>query len=128
MMKYWGIFSVSFVSESNFHKEYQQKIINISINSSFLGVYLYICTPVVHLELQKVVKVYKCTPQIKYMNITLKQKNLADGRISLFIEYYKGSSTNAQGRRVHLRNFEYLKLYLHPDPKSAKEKKRIKKL
>ncbi len=60
------------------------------------------------------------------MNITLKQKNLADGRISLFIEYYKGSSTNAQGRRVHLRNFEYLKLYLHPDPKSVKEKKENK--
>ena len=60
------------------------------------------------------------------MNITLKQKNLADGRISLFIEYYKGSSTNAQGRRVHLRNFEYLKLYLHSDPKSAKEKKENK--
>lgn len=60
------------------------------------------------------------------MNITLKQKNLADGRISLFIEYYKGSSTNAQGRRVHLRNFEYLKLYLNPDPKSAKEKKENK--
>lgn len=62
------------------------------------------------------------------MNITLKQKNLADGRISLFIEYYKGSSTNAQGRRVHLRNFEYLKLYLHPDPKSTKEKKENKEI
>ena len=45
-------------------------------------------------------KVYKCTPQTKYMNITLKQKNLADGRIRLFIEYYKASSTNAQ-RRYH---------------------------
>jgi len=40
------------------------------------------------------------------MNITLKQKNLADGRISLFIEYYKGSSTNVQGKRIHLRDFE----------------------
>lgn len=34
------------------------------------------------------------------MNITLKQKNLADGRITLFIEYYKGSSTNVQGKRI----------------------------
>ena len=58
------------------------------------------------------------------MNITLKQKNLADGRISLFIEYYKGSSTNVQGKRIHLRDFEYLKLYLHPDPKTPKERKR----
>ncbi|WP_280694256.1 hypothetical protein [Chryseobacterium sp. H1D6B] len=62
------------------------------------------------------------------MNITLKQKNLADGRISLFIEYYKGSSTNVQGKRIHLRDFEYLKLYLHPEPKTPKEKERIKKL
>ena len=60
------------------------------------------------------------------MNITLKQKNLADGRISLFIEYYKGSSTNVQGKRIHLRDFEYLKLYLHPDPKTPKEKKENK--
>jgi len=60
------------------------------------------------------------------MNITLKQKNLADGRISLFIEYYKGSSTNVQGKRSHLRDFEYLKLYLHPDPKTPKEKKENK--
>jgi len=58
------------------------------------------------------------------MNITLKQKNLADGRISLFIEYYKGSSTNVQGKRIHLRDFEYLKIYLHPEPKTPKEKKR----
>jgi integrase len=60
------------------------------------------------------------------MKITLKQKNLADGRISLFIEYYKGSSTNVQGKRIHLRDFEYLKLYLHPEPNSAKEKKENK--
>ncbi len=40
---------------------------------------------------------YKYTPQIKCMNITLKQKNLADGKISFFIEYYKGSSTNIEG-------------------------------
>ena len=60
------------------------------------------------------------------MNITLKQKNLADGRISLFIEYYKGSSTNVQGKRIHLRDFEYLKLYLHPEPKTPKEKKENK--
>ena len=60
------------------------------------------------------------------MKITLKQKNLSDGRISLYIESYKGSSTNLQGKRVHLRDFEYLKLYLHQDPNSGKEKKENK--
>lgn len=60
------------------------------------------------------------------MKITLKQKNLADGRVSLYIEYYKGSSTNVEGKRIHLRDFEYLKLYLHKDPKSVKEKKENK--
>ncbi len=71
-------------------------------------------------------EVYKCTPQIKLMKITLKQKKLADGMISLYVEYYKGSSTNLQGKRIHLRDFEYLKLYLHPEPKSVKEKKENK--
>ena len=56
------------------------------------------------------------------MKITLKQKTLKDGRISLYIEYYKGSSTNLEGKRIHLRDFEYLKMYLLSAPKTAKEK------
>ncbi|OVE55848.1 MULTISPECIES: site-specific integrase [Chryseobacterium] len=60
------------------------------------------------------------------MKITLKQKKLTNGKISLFIEYYKGSSTNNQGKRIHIRDFEYLKLYLHSEPNSAKEKKENK--
>ena len=43
------------------------------------------------------------------MKITLKQKKLADGMMSLYVDYYKGSSTNLQGKRIHLRDFEYLK-------------------
>lgn len=31
-----------------------------------------------------------------------------------------------QGKRIHLRDFEYLKLYLHPEPKTPKEKKENK--
>ena len=56
------------------------------------------------------------------MKITLKQKTLKDGRISLYIEYYKGSSTNLEGKRIHLRDFEYLKMYLYSEPKSTKER------
>ena len=58
----------------------------------------------------------------KLMKITLKQKTLKDGRISLYIEYYKGSSTNLEGKRIHLRDFEYLKMYLYSEPKSTKER------
>ena len=58
----------------------------------------------------------------KLMKISLKQKTLKDGRISLYIEYYKGSSTNLEGKRIHLRDFEYLKMYLYSEPKSTKER------
>ncbi|MDQ8747751.1 site-specific integrase [Elizabethkingia miricola] len=57
------------------------------------------------------------------MKITLKRKNLKDGQISLYIEYYKGSTIDINGKRIHLREFEYLKLYLNAEPKNAKEKK-----
>ncbi|KFC18326.1 site-specific integrase [Epilithonimonas lactis] len=60
------------------------------------------------------------------MKISLKQKNLKDGRISLFLEFYKGSSTDNNGKRIHLREFEYLKMYLIAEPKNAKEKKENK--
>ncbi|QNL49661.1 site-specific integrase [Olivibacter sp. SDN3] len=58
------------------------------------------------------------------MRITLKEKKLKNGTISLYIEYYKGSNTDSDGRRVHLRDFEYLKLYLSENPKTAVEKKK----
>ncbi|OPB97991.1 tyrosine-type recombinase/integrase [Elizabethkingia occulta] len=60
------------------------------------------------------------------MKITLKRKNLKDGQISLYIEYYKGSTIDINGKRIHLREFEYLKLYLNAEPKNAKEKKENK--
>lgn len=40
------------------------------------------------------------------MRISLKQKKLKNGTISLYIEYYKGSSTDETGKRIHLRDFE----------------------
>jgi mobilizable transposon, int protein len=60
------------------------------------------------------------------MKITLKQKRLKDGLISLYIEYYKGSSLDVNGKRTHLRDFEYLKLYLFPSPKDRNEKQKNK--
>lgn len=57
------------------------------------------------------------------MLITLKQKKLKDGRISLYLEYYKGSNIGVDGKRIHIRDFEYLKMYLLQDPKTPSEKK-----
>jgi hypothetical protein len=31
----------------------------------------------------------------------------------VYLEYYKRSTDNAHGKRVHLRDYEYLKLYPH---------------
>ena len=49
------------------------------------------------------------------MKITLRKKKLTTGRYSLYIEYYKGSSQNDQGKTEHARQFEYLKEYLNED-------------
>ena len=56
------------------------------------------------------------------MKITLKEKILNTGKISLYLEYYKGSTIDANGKRKHLRTQEYLKIYLHQNPKSTTEK------
>lgn len=60
------------------------------------------------------------------MKISLIQRKLKDGRISLSIEFYRGSEITDDGKRKHLRNFENLDTYLIVDPKTAKEKKENK--
>lgn len=60
------------------------------------------------------------------MKISLKKKKLASGKFSLYIEYYKGSYIDNNGTKKHNRDFEYLKMYLHDDPKSRDEKKENK--
>ncbi|KEO71739.1 site-specific integrase [Anditalea andensis] len=60
------------------------------------------------------------------MNITLKEKKLSNGMISLYIEYYKGSTSDLNGKRSHIRDFEFLKIYLHQNPKDAVERKENK--
>lgn len=60
------------------------------------------------------------------MMITLKERKLKSGNVSLFIEYYKGSETSKNGKRRHIRDREYLKMFLHSEPKNANEKKKNK--
>lgn len=60
------------------------------------------------------------------MKITLKERKLPSGKISLLIEYYKGSETTPEGKRRHIRDFENLKIYLHPNAKTASERKENK--
>lgn len=60
------------------------------------------------------------------MKITLKERKLPSGKVSLLIEYYKGSETSPEGKRKHIREFENLQLYIDPNAKTASEKKRNK--
>ncbi|BCY28977.1 tyrosine-type recombinase/integrase [Flavobacterium okayamense] len=62
------------------------------------------------------------------MQISLKRKKLKNDRFSLYIEYYKGSQLDKDGKRIHNRDFEYLKLYPHQNPKTASEKKENKEI
>lgn len=56
------------------------------------------------------------------MKISLRKKKLTTGRISLYLEYYNGYSIDENGKTIHDRAFEYLKLYLHGNPITANEK------
>lgn len=60
------------------------------------------------------------------MKISLRKRKIANGRITLFLEYYLGYSINENGKMKHNRSFEYLKLYLHENPITAIEKKENK--
>ena len=60
------------------------------------------------------------------MKISLKKKKLKTGKYSLFIEYYKGTVIDKNGKTKHDREFEYLKEYLTIDPKTKAEKQKNK--
>lgn len=60
------------------------------------------------------------------MKIHLRKKKLKSGKTSLYIEYYKGHRTTAEGKIKHIRDFEYLELYLVTNPKTFNEKKKNK--
>src|SRR5680860_1761763 len=58
------------------------------------------------------------------IKVHLRKKKLKTGKLSLYIEFYKGIQTLENGKTKHLRDYEYLKLYLKENPKSASEKKK----
>lgn len=60
------------------------------------------------------------------MKIALNKRKLKDGRISLSIEYYRGSEISEEGKRRHLRSFENLDTYLFSNPVNPLEKKHNK--
>ncbi len=60
------------------------------------------------------------------MKISLNKRKLKDGKISLSIEYYRGSEISAEGKRRHIRSFENLDTYLFPNPKTTAERKHNK--
>ncbi|WP_423998905.1 phage integrase SAM-like domain-containing protein [Maribacter sp. IgM3_T14_3] len=60
------------------------------------------------------------------MKITLKQKKLKGRKSSLYLELYNGYRKDKKGDIRHLRNFEYLKLYIVDDPQNAEEVRKNK--
>ncbi|SDB26653.1 Site-specific recombinase XerD [Flavobacteriaceae bacterium MAR_2010_188] len=60
------------------------------------------------------------------MKISLIERKLPSGKISLIIDYYKGSEISSEGKRKHIRDRENLKLYLFSEPKNAVERKENK--
>ncbi len=60
------------------------------------------------------------------MKISLKQKKISNGRLSLFIEYYKGKVVDSNGKPKHNRDFEYFKEYIYENPKTPAEKQHNK--
>ncbi|WP_273276845.1 site-specific integrase [Maribacter polysiphoniae] len=56
------------------------------------------------------------------MKVHLRKKKLKTGKLSLYIEFYKGTQTLNTGKIKHLRDYEYLQLYLIENPKSTAEK------
>ncbi|PCJ81105.1 MAG: recombinase [Bacteroidetes bacterium] len=55
-----------------------------------------------------------------------KRKQTSKGRISLFLEIYKGSSINLEGKTKTIRDYEYLNLYLVDNPKDNIERQQNK--
>ncbi|MCX6147858.1 MAG: site-specific integrase [Candidatus Kapabacteria bacterium] len=56
------------------------------------------------------------------MNVHLRQrKQTKTGKISLYLEFYKGNKISNDGKTKILREYEYLKIYLFDNPKDKME-------
>lgn len=62
------------------------------------------------------------------MKIGLKSKKIKNGKLSLFIEFYKGHYINKNGVNKYDRDFEYLKLYPFESPNTSDEKRTNKEI
>lgn len=62
------------------------------------------------------------------MKINLKSKKIKNGKLSLFIEFYKGHYIDKNGVNKYDRDFEYLKLYPEQNPTTSEEKKKNKEI
>lgn len=58
----------------------------------------------------------------KNLNVRLRGKRLANGTISLYLDFYIGYSKNDAGKIITQRKVEYLKMYLTPNPKMPEER------
>ena len=55
-----------------------------------------------------------------------KRKQTKSGSISLFLEFYKETTTTPEGKTKNLRDYEYLNLYLVDKPKTPIDKQHNK--
>lgn len=62
------------------------------------------------------------------MKINLRSKKIKNGKLSLFIEFYKGHYIDKNGVNKYDREFEYLKLYPLENPITSEEKKKNKEI
>mgnify|MGYP003657549698 FL=1 len=51
----------------------------------------------------------------------LKTKTIKGDKLTLYIEVYKGGYRLPDGKKIHYRDFEFLKLYLHSNPKNEQQ-------
>ena len=60
------------------------------------------------------------------INVRLRGKKLANGKVSLYLDYYVGYSKNVDDTIKTKRKIEYLKIYLFDKPKSQVERQKNK--
>ncbi len=70
-------------------------------------------------------KIYNYTPG-PGLNVRLRGKLLAKGKISLYLDFYTGYSVNENNTVKTNRKLEYLKIYLSEKPKSPEERQKNK--
>lgn len=71
---------------------------------------------------------HRGVPKYTSMKITLNDKKLTNGKLSLYIMYYSGSHKDKAGIKRHSRKFEYLKLYPYQDPATPSQRLQNKEI